>query len=396
MSHHTMPRQRLPLAPGLCLIIVLLTQPTPAPAQWFADSTFDTQIRRGIDHVYNLEFEEARREFRDLIKQDPEHPAGHFFLAMVEWWNILIAIDDESNDERFLGMLERVIDMCDRRLDENSRDLTALFFKGGAVGFRGRLYANREDWVKAANDGRIALVIVQDAYALAPENEDILFGIGIYNYYAAVIPERYPIVKPLMIFFPAGNKERGIEQLKRAAERASYAHIEAAYFSMQLLYTYERRFDLALRYAFDLHRRYPKNPVFHRYLGRCYASMGLWPEMKRTFHEVLDAVRADRIGYASSTEREAEYYLGIAGMNDSTYDTALAHFYRCDELSRSLDTAGPSGFMVMTNLKIGMIYDIQMKREQAKHQYRKVLGMNAYQDSHKLAEQHLSIPYGRQ
>jgi hypothetical protein len=312
---------------------------------------------------------------------------------MVEWWNILIDMDNESNDEKFYRMLDKVIHLCDERLDENENDVVALFFKGGSLGFQGRLRANREDWLKAANDGREALPIVQRAYKLEPLNYDVLLGIGIYNYYAAVIPEMYPVVKPLMMFFPAGNKEQGIAQLREASAKARYANIEAKYFLMNLLYNNEKQYSEALLLAHDLHKQFPHNSIFHRYLGRCFASLSMWQEMYDTWNDILKRCQKGQKGYTAAAEREAQYYVALALMNQGNYDEALQHFYRCDELSRTLDKDGPSGFMIMANLKVGMIYDIQSKRQYAIQQYDKVLQWKEYQDSHKLAEEYKKTPF---
>jgi hypothetical protein len=364
-------------------------------AQLIGDSLNEAHIRNGINFVYNLSFDSARIEFQQVAKARPDHPAGYFFLAMVEWWKIVIEIDNESNDEKFISMLERVIDICDQRLDKNENDLTALFFKGGSVGFRGRLRANREDWIKAANDGRVALPIVHEAFKLAPNNEDVLFGIGIYNYYAAVIPEIYPIVKPLMIFFRSGDKQKGIQQLHRASEKAPYANIEASYFLLQILFNYEKEYGEALSIALNLNKRFPNNVIFHKYVGRCYASLSRWNEMHQTFTDILQRVNDKMVGYNTNTEREAQFYLGLFEMNEKKHDIALQHFYRCDELSRSLDKDGASGFMVASNMKIGMIYDLQAKRDLAIQQYKKIMDMKEYQDSHTQAKGYLKNPYGK-
>ena len=49
----------------------------------------------------------------------------------------------------------------------------------------------------------------------------------------------------------------------------------------------------------------------------------------------------------------------------------------------------------MANLKIGMIFDMQSKRDFAVKQYNKVMAMNNYLDAHDLAKQYLKIPYGK-
>ena len=365
----------------------------PLSAQWLGDSVSESHIQRGIGFVYNLSFDSAQSEFRAVANAFPDHPAGPFFLAMVDWWKIVTDIGNTSHDDHFIAELDHVIDLCDRRLDRNGNDTTALFFKGGALGFEGRLFVNREDWLKAANAGREALPIVQKAYKLAPENDDILLGIGIYNYYAAVVPEQYPFVKPLTLFFPKGDRAKGLAELRDAAEKARYAATEAKYVLLVSLVSFEHSYGGALILALQLHAEYPRNALFHRYVGRCYASVANWDEMHRVFTEILADVNAHRLGYDRLTEREANYYLGLHEMEVANYDSALAFFYRSDELSRTLDVDGPSGFMTAANLRIGMIYDLQGKRDLAIVQYRKVLDMKDYLDAHKQAQQYLTFPY---
>ncbi len=370
--------------------------PSHGTSQWLTDPDFDLHTKQGIDHVYNLEFDRANKDFEYLTSVYPNHPAGYFFLAMVDWWRISLDFDNESLDDTFIAKLDVVIDKCDSILDNHPDDVTALFFKGGSLGFRGRLRANRGSWIKAANDGRLALPIVRHAYSIAPDNYDILLGMGIYNYYAEAIPEQYPIVKPLMFFFPNGDKKKGIEQLTAAAEKAKYASVEADYFLLQLNYTHERQYDKALEIALKLFTRYPRNVVFHRYVGRCYISLGKWENAHAVFREILsrcDGAGGGMAGYTDSSKREALYYLGVYAMNTGKYDESLEHFVQCDELSKVLDKSGESGFAVMANLRIGFIYDIQMKRDLALAQYNKVLAMRKFENSYDQAEQYIKVRY---
>jgi len=376
-------------------ILASVLYPQCLVAQWVGDPESEAHTRKGIDYVYDLKFDSARAEFKQIVKKQPEHPAGYFFLAMVDWWRIITDFDNTSYDERFLQELDRVIDLCDQRLDKDGEDVAALFFKGGALGFRGRLHGNREDWVKAANDGRSALPIVRKAYELAPDNKDILLGIGIYNYYAEVIPEQYPWVKPFMLFFPKGNKKKGIDQLHEASAKASYAGVEATYFLMQIFQNYEKNHDRALVLAQKLHAQYSHNAIFHKYVGRCFAALGQWDKMRSTYADVAQLVERKNTGYDSYTDREAQFYLGLYDMNTGNYESALKYLYRADELSRSLDHKEQSGFMVMTNLRIGMIYDLQKKRELAAVQYNKVLKMADFQGAHDQAEFFLKTPYAK-
>ena len=53
--------------------------------------------------------------------------------------------------------MDEVISRADRMLDRDPRNVDAMFFKGAALGFRGRLKSNRGEWFKAAMDGKKAM-----------------------------------------------------------------------------------------------------------------------------------------------------------------------------------------------------------------------------------------------
>lgn len=379
----------------LVVLLIRAWQFNYCHAQWIEDPVTDIHIRNGIQFVYNLSFDSARAEFSYVSKAYPEHPAGHFFLAMVDWWRIVIDIDNQSHDKKFIQTLDHVIDLCDKRLDENENDITGLFFKGGALGFQGRLYGNREDWLKAANCGREALPVVMKANEIAPNNNDVLLGIGIYNYYAAVIPDIYPWVKPLMFFLPKGDKTKGIGQLHQASMNARYANIEATYFLVQVFHNFEKRYQEASEIAIQLHNKFPNNVLFHKYVGRSFASLGNWKKVIEIYNDILFRHSLKMPGYESNSEREAHFFVGTSMLEISKLDSALIHFYRADELCRTLDKKDNSSIIVFTNLRIGMIYDLQGKRELAIIQYRKVLDMKEFNDSQKLARQYIDSPYHR-
>lgn len=385
-----------PLRPSaLCLAVLgaVLALPAQASAQWDVSPALEQEIQSAIGHIYNLQFYDANKSADTIIRERPDHPAGHFFKAMVEWWRILTNFEDESRDDTFEDMLETVIDICDERLEENPDDVTALFFKGGSLGFRGRLRANRGNWVGAARDGVAALPIVRRAHELAPDNTDVLLGMGIYNYYAEVVPDRYPLVKPLMVFFPSGNRALGLQQLERAAREARYASSEAMYFLAQSYYQFERDYARALDCNQKLHDRYPRNPLFHRGVGRSLVGLGRWEEAFELFFDIQRRCQERWVGYDDFAAREAYYYIGQSYFTKKRYDDARASLELCAGISERLDTDEESGFWVMAVLTLGKISDAQGKRAEAKQLYEKVLDMRDYHDAHRQADVFLSFPY---
>jgi hypothetical protein len=386
-------RNRPPAIFLFTLVLTIFATVTPLEAQWLPDRESELLVQKGIEHVYNLELDSALVLFNRVVEKHPTHPSGFFFVAMVDWMRILNDRENTAHDDEFFSKLEIVIDYADGMLGLDKNNLSALFFKGGAIGFRGRLRAHRGMWVRAANDGRRALPIVRRAERLAPDNADVLLGTGIYNYYAAVIPETYPWVKPFMLFFPSGDREEGLQQLRNAAENARYAGIEAAYFLMQILYFNEKNYGEGYTLAKELTERFPQNPLFKRYYGRFAVALNRWNTGYEVFTEVKQHFDDGVFGYSLPAGREANYYIGQYLFHRNEYEEALDYYSEVIRISNELDQDSQSGFMILATLRRGMIFDALGERDRALQEYRTVRSLDDYQGSRKLAERYMEIPY---
>ncbi len=355
------------------------------------NSDFDSRVNAGIKQIYNIKFTEAEKTFRSVIADYPEHPAGRFFLAMIDWWKILLDPDNESYDEIFFQKMEDVIYQCDQLLDKNPKNVDALFFKGGSIGFRGRLRAFRESWLKAADDGREALPIVEEAASLDPNNMDVQLGFGIYNYYAEVIPNENPLIKPLMIFFPDGDKEKGIQQLKNTALNGKFAKYEARYFLMTLYYRYENNQIIADDYAKLLQDDFPDNPVFEKWRGRIAVRRGDYFLADSVFRSVLLKADKNYFGYnRPNSLREAAYYVGNNLKNNGQLDSAKIYFDKCITESKKIDKEGEeSGFQVNAVMFLAQVAETLNKKDEAIRLYEVLLEMRDYGNSHSIAENSL-------
>lgn len=379
---------------GLFLILALgIAMPPSMQGQWVIMNTeTDSLMRLGIQAIYDVRFAEAEQQFRTVISRYPQHPVGYFMDAMVEWWKIRLDERSRRYDATFLEKIDRVIATCDAMLLKNTDDLGALFFRGGALGYRAQYHAMRESMMAAASDGKEAMDLIVRCKKIAPGNHDVMLGTGIYNYFAVALPEKYPLLKPVMVFFPSGDKDLGRLQLEAASRKARYANVEAEVILLQVYQQFDRDFQKLLPLARSLHERYPNNPYFHRYLGRAYISMGPADSAEATWREILNHVLDGRFGYDKKTAREALYYVGTTLFVKGQYDMALRYLYKCDEACRAFDE-DPSGFMVRTNMKIGQIYDVQGKRSLAIEQYRKVLSWQNNGTSHEEANRYITSPY---
>jgi len=375
------------------LISILLIATSLTFSQSYDWVRHDALVKAGVDQIYGIEFDKAEKTFDTVIKEYPTHPSGKFFKAMITWWRILLDLDNEKMDDKFYDQLEECIDMCDDILDNNEKNVDALFFKGGSIGFRGRLRAIRESWFKAALDGKEGLAIVFKAYAADPKNTDIQLGFGIYHYYAEVIPEKYPAVKPFMVFFPKGNKEKGLNELENVAWNGRYARLESRYFLMTLNFQFEDNMNETRKWGKILLNDFPNNPNFQKYYGLTFIKENNYPEAVKTFWDIYKKCLNGMPGYNKRFEREASYYIAMDYKLRNKVDSSAAFFEKSEKLSRQLDKDEESGFLINTVFYLGMLYDQTGMREKAVKYYKETLKLKERNDSHKYAEQYLKIPY---
>lgn len=354
---------------------------------------FDSLVTAGIYQIYNIDFENARSTFSILQKEYPEHPAGKFFDAMILWWHIMLDLENEDYDDEFIDKIEDVIDYCEDILDADPDNVDAMFFMGGSLGFRGRLYSVRKSWLNAALDGKDAMPLVYKAYELDPSNKDIQLGFGIYNYYADVIPKKYSFLQPFMVFFPQGDKEKGLKQLEDAAVNGKYAMIESRYFLLTLYYSFEENITKAMEYAKGLVDDFPNNPTFQKYYGRIFVKRGNYNTASGIFRDIYNKSMKNVPGYNSKVRREASYYIANNFKIKNIPDSAVVYFRECEKLSRVLDEDEESGFLINSVLYLGMLYDQLGERKKAIKYYNEVLDLNERGDSHTLAERFLKVPY---
>lgn len=345
----------------------------------------DSLVIKGSDYIYNIQFDSAKVTFEKLIELYPDHPAGYFLDAMVDWWGITIHRNEAAFEDEFLKNIDKVLDKCNDLLEDNPKDITALFFKGGSLGYRGRYYAIKENWFSAASDGKEAYDIMKECYKAAPGNHDILLGTGIYNYFAAVIPEEYPMAKPLMTFLPPADKSLGLYQLKAAAYESRYSSVEAMVVLLQAYYSFEKDYKNAYFWIEKLYNKYPNNPYFHRYYARCLNKFGRWNELEVEWREIVKRSISRMPGYNNKTALEGLYYVGLALQRKGEHKDAIKYFKKSMEVADYIDEED-KGYYLSSQFKMGYSYEMLKDYKNAKLVYKKCLKDDNYDDTHERAQ----------
>ncbi|HTQ79821.1 MAG TPA: tetratricopeptide repeat protein, partial [Thermoanaerobaculia bacterium] len=363
----------------------------PRPASILEDPNFRIEALSGLDRLYEMDFPAAESTFSQIEKEHPGHPVGPLLSGLLPWWSIQLDPEDPSHDSQFLAAMDQVIASAEGRLRRSSKDLDGLFFESGAYAFRARVHAYRGRWLRAANDGRRALAALRKVKKLDPDNVDLDFGIGLFDYLAAEVPRQHPFLKPFALLFPRGDKARGLAELQRAAEHGLFVQTEAHFALYQLHFLFEKDYGRALADVSWLREHHPNNPVFEVAMGRIYAQLGQWADAGVLFQEVAERQVDGRPGYSGAVAEEALYWLARGEMAGRRYADALQYLDRLDYLARERNY--DAYMRAAGRLRRGMTYDALGRREEALRCYQEVLDLGAEGDVRARAKEFLSRPY---
>lgn len=324
------------------------------PTRLLMDRGIQIETTAAIDNMYNFNFHASENEFKWLLVKYPYHPIGHFLVGLNYWWRIVPDTGIKKYDDVIHGYMDKSIDLGGDLLKEDKTNKEAAFFIAAAYAFKGRLYAERESWVKSAWAGKQAMKYLELSRGDDDINPELVFGDGLYNFYSKWIQENYKSLKPILTFFRKGDKKTGIAQLENVSLNAFYTRMEARYFLVQI-YAMENQNEKARQLSNMMHTLYPNNSFFHRYAARSSFVLGRMSEAEMYARELLDNIAAKKYGYGANEGRYAAYIMGYVNHNlKRDYGAAKFYYQKCMEFAQSNDSE-ESGYYLGALLALGDI-----------------------------------------
>ncbi|WP_303312074.1 tol-pal system protein YbgF [Hymenobacter sp. BT730] len=334
------------------------------------DRDIQLELDGAVENLYNFKFDRAEKQFRSLRRRYPKHPMPYFLLGLSTWWKIVPTnVQTKQYDKLFFAYMDTAVVYGERLYEQDNKNYEACFFLAAAYGFSGRLHAERGNWPKATISAKRALKYVEisnEANGLSPE---FLFGQALFNYYSVWIPEHYPILKPVLLLFPKGNQQLGLQQLRNVSENGFYTGTEARFFLMRILNNEENNPANAMPVARYLATTYPDNGYFQRFYALLCYNEGEFRECERISREILDKINRGMPGYEGISGRYATYFLGWM-MQNKYKDLAKAkdYYQRCIVFAESTgDTDG--GFYLYANLNLARLAEKEKDTQTARRYY---------------------------
>lgn len=375
----------LPIATCLLLIFLLqLVAVFPASSQTTVkkdttiillnDLRVQLECTQALNDLYNFKFDDAEKAFRHLRHQYIWHPLPYFLMGLIEWWKIMPNTKDKSHDEIFIAYMDSTITVAEKLYDKYPEyKVEASFFLAAAYGFKGRLYSDeeRKNWGKAASAGKSALNYLEESKSKQNLSPELLFGDALFNYFSVWVPENYPALKPILWFFPKGDKALGLKQLREVSYNAFYTRTEAMMWLMRILNSYENNQAEAFQISEYLNQTYPDNPFFHRYYARILYSMGRFTQAEPVCKSILACIDSGKLGYEATSGRYAAFYLGEIYDARKNFDEAKKYYQLCVRYAEKIE-ATESGYYLYSLIALGEIAEKQGNKAEAKKYFKDV------------------------
>ena len=381
-------------------------------------SALEALRRSGIEALYNLDYEKALKDFKEIQQRYPNHPAGHQLLAARVWIKTLYesrrlqgslyssesfySSGDDKVDPKivneFRALTREAKRLSEAKLKEDPKNIEALDFLAATEGLK----ASFEEAVErrhyaALKDGNDAVNHHRNVLKLDPKYIDAQLTIGLYEYVVGSLPLPIKILAGVTGF--RGSKKRGLALLEQVAREGRWSKDDAKSL-LVLLYTREKRYADVLTITRELSAKYPRNYLYKIETADALVALAA---QKRKASDPNGAVLAEKEAFATFDDllrdrnlREASsraldlihFKYGEALSTAGLQDRAAREFLATTKVERA-----EPGLVTMAHLFAGRSFDVAGKREEALAQYRQVLARPNVYDAHDEAKRGLRQAY---
>jgi tetratricopeptide (TPR) repeat protein len=261
-----------------------------APAIWAGRQLppeLHVMVMVSIDWVYKEKFKLAEDEAKKIVKKFPDHPAGYFFYAaaLEAWMNYF---ESDRREDEFYRYCDIAIEKAEKILASEPDNEWAMFFLGGADGYKGTYESRYEKWITSFRHGWKGVSVLLNLNKINPEISDASYGIGMYDYW------RSSMTKILWWMPGIENKCRqGIEELYEARKNGVYTSVTASANLITVLCN-EGRYKDALAMADEMLLKYPLALKFLWGKANALFGDGNYTESENVYRYILSRVEAER------------------------------------------------------------------------------------------------------
>jgi tetratricopeptide (TPR) repeat protein len=385
------------------LVLIALLVPLTLPAQ-------QRLIDEGFAHFYNLEYDDAIADFQRAIAENPTSPDLHNHLAQTLVFREMFrngALESElvngnnsflrrpklnpsqETENRFLDEVGKAISLSEARLKQNPNDAAALYAEGIAYGLRANYYwVVKKAWHDSLRDATSARRLHNRVSEIDPNNVDARLVQGLHDYIVGSLPWSWRMLGFLIGIH--GDKDKGIRTVEDVAAHGSLNRIDARIL-LCAVYRRENKPNLAVPIVQEMIQRYPRNFLLRLELAQMYSMGGDGAHGLAILHEVEQMKNTHAPGYDRLAWEKIWFQEGSIQFWYNDLNQSLENMKRVTARAEDVDL----NTGVQAWLRMGQIYDMQHRRDEALSAYRHAIAYAPQAEAAQESRKYLDTPYRR-
>jgi tetratricopeptide (TPR) repeat protein len=405
----TLRQPALRIVPLISALLLLASPPASPDTVIKPDRSAQALIQQGLDHFYNLEYDEAIRVFERVISADPSAPEYYNYMAQAILYRELYRLGaleselltgnnyfirtekvraDPKTNARLLANIDKAIQLAQALLSINPNDEDALYSLGSSYGLRMSYdFAIDKAWRAAASDISLARRYHARVLELDRDNYDAMLIQGSYDYAMGSLPWHARLLSYLV--GRSGDKARGIRTIELVAEKGRLSRPDAQIL-LVILYRREKQPSKAVAVLDPLIRAYPRNYLLRMEKAHMFSDLGRKDAALDELREVEQLARSGRPEYAKIPLEKVYYAIGdvqfwYRDFADSLENMKLATTYRNLDLQTG----------VLAWMRQGQILDLMGRHAEAQKAYRQAIQFGPQTAAAQESRRYLNSPYTR-
>jgi len=253
---------------GLIMFYFLATQGN-AQVLILDDKSATDSLKKGVDLIYNFQFEKADQTVKKLKSKYGNHPSILLYYSILNFYKYFPIASKPKEYGSYLKSLNEVIVQAEKLEKKFPKSPEPSYYNMIGNLMMARHQSEDGEYIRAVNSTRKAYAYIKKGFELKNVYSEFYFSTGMFNYYRIAFPENHPIYKSFTIFFPNGDKALGLKDLETASHKSIFSKAESMVFSNMIYLRDEYNIPQAMKFATMLKENYPSNWLFSILYAEC-------------------------------------------------------------------------------------------------------------------------------
>jgi len=357
-----------------------------------------------FDHFYNLDYDDAVREFGLVMQRHPDDPfaVNHLLTAILyrELYRMGALNTGEYAGDSFVGsphrpadekvkqrineLVRQALQLEQRSLTANPNNIDALYARGVTrAQFSVYTALVERAWFSALRNAVGARHDHERVLELNPADTQAKLIVGTHNYVLGSLP--WGVKAAVAMVGLGGSKEKGFAYLHECAEGNGETSVDAKIL-LVLFLRREHRYEEALPLVRGLISHYPRNALMALEEGNLLRAAGHNQEAAEVYRKIWQAGQQGQ--YPGLHYEIAALSLGDLLRSQKDFTGAAAAFEQVAQVAQP-----DPEVLQKANLGAGEMYDLLHKRDLALAKYQAVIATNAEAPPAEIARKRMKDAY---